>query len=52
MAWHCTCISVNPNIVAYVYIIFQACNNGMSNSVCTLYELSNGDDTANEGEWF
>ena len=30
---------------------FQASNNGMTNTVCTLYELVNGDDTTSEGNF-
>jgi len=30
------------------HIYKWACDNGMSNSVCTLYELANGDDTSNQ----
>lgn len=30
-------------------IFFQIHKNGMTNTVCTIYELVNGDDTVNEG---
>jgi ESCRT-II complex subunit len=30
-------------------VSFQAADNGMINTVCTLYELVNGDDTVDQG---
>ena len=35
----------------FVYII-KAKNNGLENSVCTLYEIHSGEDSENEGKIF